>query len=301
MAKCRESICLYGDTGSGKTYQEGELAEYTYRTERKRTRLYGADPGGWATLQPLINAGIIEAVDCTDFFDKPWELVNNITRGAVVKGGKLVVDPAANEDIQVFCYEGITSLGNTLMLDMQDKSARGVNIGGGGAFSFQDGDFKVGSNNQSHYQQAQSRLYHAVIQSQRLAGKTIVWTAAARRGEDPDNKGVIIAPQAPGKAINAEIPQWFVYTFHLIDLPLDMVTKTKAEYRLYLQDAKDPINPGAKILANCRLPPGAPPFDIPFITPASVVKALELIKGKSREAEEALRARIAPLAGAVGV
>jgi GTPase SAR1 family protein len=82
MARCKASILLYGDSGDGKTALIGELAEYLFRTERKVTRLYNADPGGWATIQPYVNLGIIELIDCLAI-PQPWEWLDAISRGKV--------------------------------------------------------------------------------------------------------------------------------------------------------------------------------------------------------------------------
>ena len=55
------TMVLYGPTGSRKTSQIGEFAKYIYEKTGKITRLVSCDGGGWAPIQDLINAGIIEA------------------------------------------------------------------------------------------------------------------------------------------------------------------------------------------------------------------------------------------------
>src|SRR5689334_8721312 len=73
------SILLFGNTGSGKTAQIGELAEYYFKKDKKTTRLYAADPGGWITIDPYIELGIIELVPY--FGDNPWFWIDNAVRG----------------------------------------------------------------------------------------------------------------------------------------------------------------------------------------------------------------------------
>src|SRR5690242_2101013 len=60
------TLVLYGPTGSRKTSQIGEFAKYIYEKTGKPTRLFSADGGGWAPIQDLINAGVIDAWRATD-------------------------------------------------------------------------------------------------------------------------------------------------------------------------------------------------------------------------------------------
>src|SRR6266566_2598144 len=55
------TMVLYGPTGSRKTSQIGEFAKYIYEKTGKITRLVSTDGGGWAPIQDLINAGVIDA------------------------------------------------------------------------------------------------------------------------------------------------------------------------------------------------------------------------------------------------
>lgn len=290
VAKCRKSILLYGDSGDGKTAQIGELAEYLYRTEGKRTRLYAMDPGGWDTIQPQVNLGIVDVVDCFGL-ERPFEALHYMTQGATRDGaGKWV--PGVDANIGLYAFEGITAACDDMMQFLAAEAAGGKNIGGGSAVAFTDGSHKVGGNNQAHYGIVQGNIYKFVTQSQRLGGAYVLWTAAARRGEDADSKAVILGPQAAGKALTSEIPRWFSYTWRLVSIPDDPITKAKGEHRLYLHDHKDLLTPGAKVLGNDRLPLDAEPLPA-YIAPASVVKALLEINKRTAAAEAKIAARIA--------
>ena len=290
MAKCVDSILMFGDSGDGKTAQIGQLAEMVYTQTGKKTRVYSGDGGGWRTIQPYVSAGIVEPVDMTQI-DRPWEWLQAIVQGKIHDGTKWIVDPHL-DDIGALAYEGLTGFADMLMADLSDKSAKGINVGGGGAFNFRDGDTVVGSNNQAHYGQVQSRLYHAVSQSQRMPVLYVVWTAMARRGQDADNLATILGPQVCGKALTSEVPRWFVYTFRLMAVPANPTTKQKEEHRLYFHDHLAMDAAGAKGLGNDRTPLDATPLP-EYIAPASIVKALELAGAAQREAEEKVRARIA--------
>jgi hypothetical protein len=134
----------------------------------------------------------------------------------------------------------------------------------------------------------QSRLSSGVAQSQRLPVDIVVWTALARRGQDQDTMATILGPQAVGKALTSEIPRWFQLCFRLMAIPGNPTLRTKDEYRLYLRDHNDPTAAGAKSLGNDRVPLGASPLP-EFISPADVVKALEMIDRAVLEAEAKLR------------
>ena len=56
-------ILLYGRTGSGKTAQLGELAEYVFVKTGLPTILWTADKGGIKTIQPYIDLGLIKVVE----------------------------------------------------------------------------------------------------------------------------------------------------------------------------------------------------------------------------------------------
>lgn len=295
MAKCRKSILLFADSGEGKTAQIGELAEYLYRTEGKKTRLYAMDPGGWDTIQPQVNLGIVDVVDCFGP-ERPFEQLHYITQGAIPDGPNKW-KPGKSDDIGLYAFEGITAACDDMMQFLAAEGAAGKNIGGGTAISFSDGTIKVGGNNQAHYGIVQSNIYKFVTQSQRLGGAYVLWTAAARRADDNDSKAVILGPQAAGKALTSEIPRWFSYTWRLLSIPDNPITKAKGEHRLYFHDHLDQLTPGAKVLGNDRLPLDADPLPA-YIAPASVVKALLEINKRTAAAEAKIAARIADVAPA---
>jgi hypothetical protein len=238
------------------------------------------------TIQPLINLGVIQIVDCTDFA-RPFEWLNKIVQGMIPgPEGKWV--NGLTPEIGMIAFEGLTGFGELLMQDLADQTAKGANIGGGSNISFVQGDTKVGGNNQAHFGVVQSRLSSGVAQSQRLPVDIVCWTALARRGQDQDTMGTILGPQAVGKALTSEIPRWFQLCFRLMAVPGNPVLKTKDEYRLYLRDHNDLTAAGAKSLGNDRVPMDASPLP-EYISPASVVKALQLIDAAVIEAEEKLR------------
>lgn len=283
------NILLYGDTGDGKTALVGEFAEYIFKKDKKKTRLYSMDRGGLRTVRPYIDLGIIEVEILGD--GDPWVFLHNAVRGRVRDAqGKWV--EAKREDIGFYAFESMTSGADALMQSLALKAAAGVNIGGGGNVNFtiaEEGQtIKVGGNNQSHYGVVQGRIVQEVWESQRLPG-WLMWTASAKRDEDQNSSGRILGPQIAGKALTGEVPRWFVYTFRVAAVPAQGVVSER--HILYLGDHTDPQSGGSKGLGNTRVPMDAPKLPA-TIEPASVVKAIEMINAGDAPAMEAIRKRI---------
>lgn len=282
-----QSILLFGSTASGKSTQIGELAEHIWKTKKKRTRLYTADPGGCASIKSHINVGLIEHYDLVG--RNPWafEWAADGLVPPIQGAGKWVGDSPSDDSIGLWVYEGITSIGTAMMQDLAREAAKGKNIGGGLAIKVDsyEGDEKitVGSNNQAHYGIVQNRLTDLVWRSFARPG-TVVWTALDRRGVDPETGSQVVGPEAPGKALTSVIPGWFNLVFHL-------TIKAGAPgaapvHELHLVPHQDLSTGGMQMaIANARLPLKA---KIPSFTvvPASVSKALSEIQGLV-EADEA--------------
>ena len=294
--RCRTSILIYGDTGDGKTPMIGEYAEFIWRTEQRITRLYSADPGGYETIRPYVDLGIVDPVDCLSY-PRPWEWLMAIAKGKVPEAqpttgeARWVIDETRNAKTGVYAYEGFTGIADTLMQDLAKRAAEGRNIGGQSpAVMFQEGDTKIAGNSPAHFGNVQTQLTIAAQESFGHEGKDIVWTALARRASDNDTNAPILGPQIVGKALTSEVPRWFVYTFRIMGIPADPLTKQGAKHTLLFEDHTDITMPGAKGLGNSRLPLDAPRVEP--VTPASLVLALEKIRSASREAEAKIRERL---------
>jgi hypothetical protein len=285
----KASIQLYGDSGDGKTYLSGEFGKWVFKESGgkvdqksrqavggKRTLMFSADCGGWSTIQPLVDLGIVTVVPLLTM-PNPFSWLQKVSQGMVptTKDGKTVWTKDLS-NIGCVVFEGETAFSDLLMKAMADMAAQGVNIGGDGAFNFRDGDLTVGSNNRGHYMQAQSALSRAIANSQWLlpADMFVIWTAMARKGED-EKDAQVLGPQAAGKALTGDLPRWFVYTFRLSTIPKDDGT---VEHRLYMDDHKDKELRGAKGLGNSRMPFGSTVKLPPFIEPASLVKAYQTVQ-----------------------
>ena len=58
-SKCTESLLIYGVSGAGKTTQAQELAKYVHKKLHKKVRLASMSGGGWTSVQPAVDAGIL--------------------------------------------------------------------------------------------------------------------------------------------------------------------------------------------------------------------------------------------------
>ncbi len=286
------TILLYGSTGAGKTAQIGELAEYYFKTKKQRTRIYAADKGGWEVIRPHVELGIIEIIP---IFGDVFVWLDHAVKGDKLDSNNKWI-PGLEQDIALRAYEGFTSISDSLMLWMSQASSKGVNIGGGGSFSFTAGDnapgsekIKIGSNNMAHYSVAQQQVFEKSVQSQNLPN-VVLWTAGDRRGEDDANGGVV-GPQAAGKALTGELPRCFQYTFRIVS---EVTPNQDAKHVLYSDSHVEMQSKGmAKALSNGRVPLAGGSVKIPTKQdPANLAAILQLIEQRQVAAKDDLRKRL---------
>jgi len=277
---------MYGRTRSGKTTQIGELAKHLHKTTKLPTLLYTIDAGAIGPIQPLIDLGIIIAVEAGT--TSPWLFLNKVARGMVRDGaGKWVA--ADLTKYAMVAVESFTGFGDRLMIDLAEKSAEGVNIGGQANVSFtissDNETIKIGGSNMAHYNVTQTRLLDEFLRSQKLNIPYLLWTASASKEEDGNFGGKVIGPGGPGKALTSELPRHCDLCFRIDCTPARGNEKEK--HIIYLGNSVD-INAGNAVsLGNTRVPMGA---ELPAtVEPASLVKVLELIEAEENKAKERIK------------
>lgn len=300
------SFLLYGDTGAGKTLQSALFAKWVCKQTGGRfvdgklvgglrTRYYCSDNGGWRTIQPFIDAGIIEVVDCRQL-PHPFLWSSRIAQGQFPKVTGVNANGVPNgtwttegaEHIGCYIFDGLTGTSDLLLNDLANKATEGVNIGGEGSYKFTDGGEKstwgmevVGANNQSHYGAIQQRIIRQIGFMNNLAERTdsfVIATATARRDQN-DAMQKVMGPQVAGKALTAELPRLFTYTMHLVT---EANTTGEPEHKLYFCSHKDITAGNAIGLANRRIPLISAKSEAlkrmpSFISPADMVGAYEMI------------------------
>lgn len=274
------SIALYGDTGSGKTTQIGVRAKAKYKREGKKTALFAADMGGFGSLIPLVNVGVIKVVSLLDT-DDPWIWTNNAAEGRDAEG--LALDP---EEFGFCAYDSATSLGEALLTNCANAPFQ-IGSQKTQKFTVNRGEktLQVGMTNENHFGVVQGFMLNQIWKSTWLTkkGPDVLWTFSILRGEGPDQVPVL-GPKLAGKALTAAIPKWFNYTFMLASVP---ELGAAPRHILYLQE--QPNEYGSVSFGNSRYPLDAV-TNLPIsIDPANIEEALEAVQVGQREAEDALR------------
>lgn len=287
----KRTILLYGRTNAGKTAQIGELAEYVKKTTGKNTRLYTGDRGGLDTIRPYIDLGIIEPVELDG--KDPWIFLNNACAGKIKDAAGKWSMPD-NSNIGLFAFESLRSYAEALMESMKVKAAQNVSIGGGSNISFnvtEEGEtLKISGSNMAHFGVAQGFMTEQVWKSQKLNAPYILWTSSVSKDEDTTAAGKILGPDVIGKALTAEVPRWFSYTFRIDVVPANGLTKER--HVLYLGNHVDIGAGNAAGLGNIRMPLDGKWPDKNIIEPASIVAALELLEGGRKSAVDAIKKRL---------
>lgn len=287
MPTSATTVLLYGRSGAGKSSQAGVLAEHVYKTTGKKTRIYTADKGGVDPVMPYINLGIIEVVEMGD--TDPFIFLNRAVRGYVRdSAGKWIIDETLNANIGCYVFESMRGIAEALMMAMGRKAADGVSIGGGAniAFTIQgDGEaMKVSGSNMAMYGVAQNRMTEEIWASQRLPVQYVMWTSSVSKDEDGVSSGKVLGPDVIGKAMTAEVPRWFHFSFRIDVVPAQAGKPEK--HIIYLGSHVD-VNAGnASALGNIRRPLDAPPLLQTTVEPADVVKAIQLVRESSQKAAE---------------
>lgn len=281
-----KTILGYADSGGGKTTLVGELAEHLFTYAKApdgrpmRTRVYTADYGGTDVLTPHVKLGIVELVLLYGR-PAPWEWINAACLGKKLNAAGQWVE-GRDPDIGLYAFEGATSMGGALRLAI-----------GPGSNERLETKPLVGGDKDAHgrsYGQAQDRMGENIKLSFHLPGIKL-WTALTRRGDDNTTTQTILGPEVTGNALTSVMMSWFNFTFPIVCLPADDLTKQPERHRLYLTSYIDQLARGAKGLGNSRRPLDGGELP-PFVEPASLVRALYLIDKASGTAEASIRARL---------
>ena len=272
------TIGVYGDTGSGKTTQIGDIAKEKRKTEGKKTLYVAGDLGGYRSIAPMERAGFLDVVG----FDQaaaadPWSWVNRATSGELI-----------TDEIGLVAFDSATSISEAI-LNVITKTPGQVGQQKTQRFSVASG-LVVGANNESHYGLVQSFMLDQIWRSTWLAAKGIdvLWTFGLDRSEKVD-ASLVIGPKLAGHALTSQIPKWFQFFFRMVSIP---VQGAPARHLLYLQEQPD-LNGTGTSFGNPRYPLDAETELPAVLEPASLVEALALIERGQAEADDKLRKELA--------
>lgn len=267
------TIELVGDSGSGKTTQAGELALKVRRERNKKSVLNTSDRGGYDSISAHERAGIL-VVNELGPDDDPWIWINDAVSGANL-----------GDDIGLAIFDSGTSMGDQLLTACH-KSVLQIGQQKTQRFAVSSGKqtLSVSINNEAHYGVVQGFMLEAIRKSTWLTrrGIDVLWTFAIYRGED-QGRTPILGPKLVGKAMTPFLPKEFRYTFRIDAVPQE---GTIPIHRLYLTEHPELAGLGHSF-GNARYPLGVTPLP-PFIEPASLPTALELIERGQQEADSLL-------------
>jgi energy-coupling factor transporter ATP-binding protein EcfA2 len=241
-SKCIESILVYGVSGAGKTTQIQELAKYIYRTTGKITRLVSMSGGGWTSIQPAVDAGLIipTYIRGREF---PIETLDKVTKGywpidPQDPTSKLIPVTEQKDWARVggVAFDGITEGCDWMMSYINSQEASGKIKISAQSSNFKDGGTSYGSPSMAHYGNVQSRISDFVAQSKALRGVYTMWTALELKSTDDNTRLPLYGPDICGKAKTAGAAAWFDNTLHIYLTGMGGLKKGAVVRRLYLSN-----------------------------------------------------------------
>jgi hypothetical protein len=276
------SIGLFGDTGAGKTTLAGEYAKWLRRTTGLNSMLHSADPGGYKSLEALVDVGII-VVNQFSEEDDPWAWLTDAVAGKV--------HGEAQDGIGLHIFDSGTGIGELLLKSCAELSID-QDIGGRPApkFTIHKKDPKkrmdIGSNVDSHYMIVQNFVLGRIHRSTWLTAKgtDTLWTFSVLRAEDVEGSS-IVGPKLVGKALTPSLPKYFNYMFRVASVP---EMGQPARHILNLDEQPEVTGLGSTP-SNARYPLDAITPLPATIEPASLSQAIELIEGGRAEARDRIK------------
>ena len=208
---------IYGASGLRKTTNIGLIALYVKAKYGKLTRLVTCDGGGFDVLLPLVESGLIEPwtisnwPDFIEACDKAsqgfWPVdISNPSKGLIAP------TPALWEKIGFVAFEGLTSMGDSMLRYL---SSKGIRLSQDPSYKWTDGKTTYSGANQSYYGEVQNRLNEFVVKSHLLPCERVLWTALEGKGEEDGTRAPIYGPAIAGKKSTGKATQWFGNSCHI--------------------------------------------------------------------------------------
>ena len=212
MPKGGKVVLIYGESGTYKTSNVGMFAKWIYEKTGKATRLLSGDGGGWAPIQPEIDAGIIVPFSMVGI-DNPIDTPKMLCRGYWPEYNKekqkTELLPPTEEtwkEIGGYAFEGITSFAT---LAMRKLAAKGPRLGQDPSYKYIEGTTTAYGLNQSYYGFVQNHIFDLLILSNNLPVERVLWTAHETEATDDDgSKSTIIGPEVVGAKATPKVPTW---------------------------------------------------------------------------------------------
>jgi hypothetical protein len=224
-----ETILCYGESGTYKSSNLGEAADYIYETTGGVSLLLSSD-SGWEPMRDQINRGVIV----------PWNLnsathpLSSLMRASKGYWPEVLIDGKADEKTMtllprsMYCtrhnpakegeykiggmlVEGLATNGELLKANMEE-TRRSTGEPLVAQFEEMGESFALGSRGTYMFVQNQTRKY--VHNMKPLPCDRIIFSSHEGKGEDEKTKRPIFGPAIVGKASTDKVPQWFDTTIH---------------------------------------------------------------------------------------
>jgi hypothetical protein len=207
---------IYGDSNTLKSTACKHFSHYIYERTGKCTLLLSMDGGGWAPMQPEIDAGVISAYRCNT--QVPLPILRRISQGYWPEDtGETEISRTnlRKVDWQKFggmVIEGVTSISQAIMRHLADK---GIKTGEEATSPFAQRVMVEGvveteafaGSSRAHYGFTQNQLYSMISNFSSLPCEYVLWTALESRAEE-DDRTLVYGPQVAGKKATALVPSW---------------------------------------------------------------------------------------------
>jgi len=265
---------LYGESGSTKTSNLGQLVEYLYSRYGVPVRgIFGDNRG---PVQTQVNSGKLIPWDITSHPDPLGCIIaagmgyfpTKLEDGIAVGDLKLT-QPHEWQNVSGYIIEGLTEIGHLIMRDREQK---GISSGEPLQGHENPPELLTGSNlkltflgaSRGTYGQAQSQTHRYVKNG--FAKLPVPWAFfSAHQKKAFDKHGnPVYGPVIVGKALIADIPQWFDTTIHMDKYFYDVgvkaakgrvTTVTRQGARAYFTSHKDSQVPTVIWPAKLGVPP----------------------------------------------
>ena len=231
------------------------------RRMNKKLRLVSGSGGGWTSIQPYVDVGLVEPMYVRDW-QNPFQTMHRLTLGwwpadpADPKSPLIQPSQQKNyNDIGAIAFDSTTEICEWIMGDVVQREARGeIRVSTESLpAKFKDGETWFGTPARAVFGTIQNNIAQFIAQSKGIAGKYIMWTALELKTTDELGKVPVYAPEIIGKAKSSIAPAWFDDTLHL---QLVVVGKNPVR-RMWLTQHYDE-NDRIPYVAKCRAPKECP-------------------------------------------
>ena len=293
--------CIYGQSGLYKTSNCGWAAKRWWDKWGLTTRWVGADNGGWETVQPLVDAGIIEAWPIR-LWPNQIETLDLACQGYWPKDltdplkGFNAPDALRSSKVGLYVFEGLTSFGDMIMSGIRKE---GKSLSQDPNYVLKDGATTYYGSNMANYGFVQDRIGDFVTKTHMIPRvEKVLWTALEGRGEDKDTKAPIYGPSIEGKKATGKASQWFGNTLHMEAYAKDIREDSEArqisfttEVRMYLRTHVDMLTK-IPFSAKIRAPITADFSKIPEWMEPRIDKLYDLLDELKAQATGQLKAKV---------